>query len=81
MEAIGTRLHTKKRDTYRNDGKGGVVFVMNATSVEDKNQVLEGLPLHQAKLVTFELIPLGPLSPLQVFLEERSAEHALAISG
>jgi hypothetical protein len=56
---------------YRNDGKGGVVFVMNTTSVEDANQVLEGLPLHQAKLLT-----LGPLSPLQVFLDERSAEHA-----
>src|SRR5271169_2884021 len=58
--------HTVVLREGTNGLKGGAVFLMNTTSVEDANQVLEGLPLHQAKLLTFELIPLGPLSPLQV---------------
>src|ERR1700754_1913548 len=42
----------------------GVVFIMNVSSVEEAHTLLEALPLGQAKLMTFQLIPLGPLSPL-----------------
>lgn len=56
---------------FRKDGRGGVVFLMNTTSVEEANRVLEGLPLQQAKLLTFELIPLGPLAPLYMLLEDK----------
>ena len=55
---------------FRKDGKGGVVFLINATSVEEANRVLEGLPLQEAKLLIFELIPLGPLAPLYVLLDD-----------
>jgi hypothetical protein len=60
---------------YRKDGKG-VVFLMNTTSLEEANQVLEGLPLHQANLLTFELIPLGPLAPLHLLLGEKHSKTA-----
>jgi hypothetical protein len=51
----------------RQDGKG-VVFILNLSSVEEAHTMLESLPLGQAKLMTFELIPLGPLSPLALLL-------------
>ena len=43
---------------------------MNTTSVEKANRVIEGLPLKQAKLLRFDLIPLGPLAPLHVLLDD-----------
>jgi hypothetical protein len=51
----------------RQDGKG-VVFLLNVTSVEEAHTLLEQLPLGQAKLMEFDLMPLGPLSPLRILL-------------
>jgi muconolactone delta-isomerase len=45
-----------------------VVFIMNVSSVEEAHALLEALPLGQAKLMTFQLIPMGPLSPLALSL-------------
>jgi hypothetical protein len=56
----------------RQDGKG-VVFLLNVTSVEEAHTLLEQLPLGQAKLMEFELMPLGPLSPLRVLLGDAAA--------
>lgn len=52
--------------SIKNDN--GVVFILNVTSVEEAHTILEALPLGQAKLMTFQLIPLGPLSPLALLL-------------
>jgi hypothetical protein len=49
------------------DGNG-VVFILNMSSVEEAHSMLEALPFGQAKLMTFELIPLGPLTPLALLL-------------
>jgi hypothetical protein len=46
----------------------GVVFILNVSSVEEAHTMLDALPLGQAKLMTFELIPIGPLSPLALSL-------------
>jgi hypothetical protein len=51
----------------RKDGKG-VVFILNVTSTEEAHDLLEKLPLGQAKLMTFDLMPLGPLAPLGLLL-------------
>lgn len=48
----------------------GVVFVMNATTVEEAHQILEKLPMGVAGVMKFELIPIGPLSPLSNLLAE-----------
>ena len=56
----------------RQDGKG-VVFLLNVSSVEEAHTLLEALPLGQAKLMEFELMPLGPLSPLRVLLGDAAA--------
>jgi hypothetical protein len=46
----------------------GVVFILNVTSVEEAHDLLKKLPLGQAKLMSFELIPIGPLRPLGLLL-------------
>lgn len=51
----------------RQDGKG-VVFLLNATSEDEAREMLSKLPLVQAKRMEFDLMPLGPLSPLRYLL-------------
>ena len=53
----------------RHDGKG-VVFLLTLSSIDEAHSMLEALPLGQAQLMTFELIPLGPLSPLGLLLRD-----------
>ena len=57
---------------YRQDGHS-VVFLLNATSVDEARELLESLPFEQARLLKFDLLPLGPLSPLQVLLDHPQA--------
>jgi hypothetical protein len=42
-----------------------VVFILNVTEAAVAHEMLEKLPLGQAHLMSFELIPLGPLAPLR----------------
>jgi hypothetical protein len=53
---------------YSIQNDNGVVFILNASTVEEAHTMLEALPLGQAKLMTFQLIPLGPASPLALLL-------------
>ena len=53
----------------RQDRKGPV-FLMNVTSVEEARALLATLPLGRAKLMEFDLIELGPLTPLHLLLSE-----------
>ncbi len=48
----------------------GVVFLMNVTDPNEAHALLEKLPLGQAGLMEFQLIPLGPISPLRMLLSE-----------
>ncbi len=48
----------------------GVIFLMNVTTVEEAHALLEKLPLGQAKLMEFELLPVGPLGPLRILLTD-----------
>lgn len=51
------------------DGSGAV-FLMNVTDPAEAHALLEALPLGQAQMMTFELIPVGPLWPLGLLLRE-----------
>jgi hypothetical protein len=53
---------------YVRKDKPGVVFLMNVTTPEEAHALLEKLPLGVAGMMTFELIPVGPLSPLNYLL-------------
>ena len=46
----------------------GVVFLMNVSTVDEAHELLEKLPLGVAGLMKFDLIPIGPLSPLNYLL-------------
>jgi hypothetical protein len=46
----------------------GVVFLMNVTTVKEAKDLLDALPLGVAHLMEFDLIPVGPLSPLALLL-------------
>ena len=56
----------------KNDGSGAV-FLMNVTDPAEARRLLEALPLGQAEMMTFELIPVGPLWPLGRLLREQAA--------
>jgi hypothetical protein len=51
----------------KSDGSGAV-FLMNVTDPAEAHTLLEGLPLGRAEMMTFELIPVGPLWPLGLLL-------------
>ncbi len=55
---------------YVKTDQSGVVFVLNVTSAGDAHELLDKLPLGLAGLMEFQLIPLGPLSPLRTLLAE-----------
>ena len=50
------------------EGKNGVAFILNMTDTKAAEEMLEALPLGKAHLMTFELIPIGPLNPLRQLL-------------
>ena len=51
------------------DGSGAV-FLMNVTDPAEAHTLLEKLPLGQADMMRFELIPVGPLWPLGLLMRE-----------
>jgi len=53
---------------HRYDGKG-VIFVMTTASKEEAEILLKGLPLGVVGVLNFELIPIGPLRPINALLE------------
>jgi hypothetical protein len=53
----------------KTDGSGAV-FLMNVTDPAEAHKLLEALPLGRAEMMTFELIPVGPLWPLALLLGE-----------
>ncbi len=55
---------------YVRQDKPGVVFLMNVSTVEEAHKLLEALPLGMQKLMEFDLIPLGPLTPLSLLVSE-----------
>ena len=50
---------------YSLQNRVGVAFILNVTDIAAAHDMLEKLPLGQAHLMSFELIPLGPLNPLR----------------
>jgi hypothetical protein len=53
---------------YVKQDQSGVVFIMNLTNPEEAHELLAKLPLGQRGLMEFQIIPLGPLSPLRSLL-------------
>ena len=57
-------LDGKIRQWYsRGDGQG-VIFLIDARTVDEARAVMEPLPLSKENLMDYEYIPIGPLMPL-----------------
>jgi hypothetical protein len=52
---------------YRGDG-GGVIFIMNVSSVEEAKTAIDALPLGREDMVKAEYIPLQPMAPLGMLI-------------
>ena len=57
-------LDGKIRQWYsRGDGKG-VIFLIDAATVDEAHAIIDTLPLSKENLMDHEYIPVGPLMPL-----------------
>ena len=64
-ETVSLYLDGKIDQWYSLQDRRGVAFILNVTDPTAAHEMLEKLPLGQAHLMSFELIPLGPLNPLR----------------
>jgi len=62
-------LDGKMEQFWLRDKEAGVIFLMTVDSVEEADTILKALPLGSANLLTFELMPIGPLSPLGMLIK------------
>jgi len=61
-------LDGKIRQWYsRGDGKG-VIFLIDAKTVEEAHAVIDTMPLSKENLMDHEYIPVGPLLPLTALI-------------
>ncbi len=69
-ETVRLYLNGKIDQWFIKQDQSGVVFIMNLTDPKEAHELLEKLPLGQAGLMEFQIIPLGPISPLRMLLSE-----------
>ena len=61
-------LDGKIREWYsRGDGKG-IIFLVDAKTVDEARAVMETLPLAKEQLLDDQYIPVGPLMPLRALI-------------
>jgi hypothetical protein len=69
-------LDGRIREWYsRGDGKG-VIFLVDAKSVDDARKLMETLPFAQQKLMDAEYIPVGPLMPLRALMSPTAQQQS-----
>ena len=64
-ETVDLYLDGKIEQWYSLQGKPGVAFIINVADPAVAHEMLEKLPLGKAHMMSFELIPIGPLNPLR----------------
>lgn len=67
-ETVKLYLQGKIAEWYARNDRPGVVFVLNTADPKEAQQLLGALPFGRDGLLEFDLIPLGPLTPLGVLL-------------
>jgi len=65
-------LDGKMEQFWLREKEVGVIFLMNVDSVDEADKLLKSLPLGQANLLTFDLMPIGPLLPLGMLMTPQS---------
>ena len=62
-------LDGKMEQFWLRDQEAGVIFLMNVESIDEADRLLKALPLGEADLLTFDLMPIGPLLPLGLLMK------------
>jgi hypothetical protein len=62
-------LDGKIEQFWLRDKEVGVIFLMNVESVDEADRLLKALPLGRDNLLTFDLMPVGPLLPLGMLMK------------
>lgn len=62
-------LDGKIEQFWFRDDKPGVVFLMNVDSVDQAKATVNALPLAAGGILTYEMIPVGPLKPLGLLIQ------------
>lgn len=62
-------LDGKIEQFWARQDQPGVVFVVNAESVDTAKQILASLPLVAEGVAKYDFIPLGPLAPLGLLIQ------------
>ena len=64
------RLHLdgKIQQWYGRADNRGVVFILNATSVDEAKRITAELPFEKGGIAIFEYVALSPLTPLRLLL-------------
>jgi len=64
-------LDGKMEQFWLRDKEEGTIFLMSVDSVDEADRLLKALPLGQANLMTFDLMPIGPLLPLGMLMNAK----------
>lgn len=72
-ETVRLYLEGRIAEWYVRKDEPGVVFLLQGTDLAEAHRLLDALPLGVERRMAFDLIPLGPLSPLAL-LQPRGAE-------
>lgn len=62
-------LSGKIEQFWLRENMGGTIFVMEVDSIDEAKSLLDALPLTAADLLTFDLMAVGPLSPLGMLIQ------------
>ena len=64
-------LDGKTEQFWLRDKEEGTIFLMSVDSVDEADRLLKALPLGQANLMAFDLMPIGPLLPLAMLMKAK----------
>ena len=68
-ETLQLYLDGKIEQFWLRDGAKGVIFLLQTESINEATALLHSLPLVRANLMSFELLPVGPLLPLAILIQ------------
>ena len=68
---VNIYLKEKIRTFYFRKDRPGVVFILESESLDEAKAILNTLPMVKENLLGFDLIPIGPLTPLGLFLPKK----------
>ena len=64
-------LDGRMEQFWMRDQQEGVIFLMSVDSVDEADRLLQGLPLVEDGLLSFNLMPIGPLLPLGMLMQAK----------